>query len=242
MATVEETAETGGSLPTASLSVWSNLLSIGGLLMVAGTLGYSVVEMRSDEQQIASLEQQLATGAVPVEPEAAVPVEPAAEPVPTPTVTETVTNTVIQPDEDRIRQLEEKIDELTGDLGAANMKLDSARQVLASRDATVRQQETRIGQLGDELDKAKMQLDGARKLVATRDRTVSQLESRIGDINTALDRANQQLERMKRDAALQQDKLNQCTAQLRNSQSQVEELKRSCSANSNGSARTTVVR
>lgn len=148
---VEELPEVPASLLSP---LWGTLLSVGGLVLVVGSLTYSVIQMSAYETEIDSLRAQLGQAPEVVEPiETPVPiasVEPTAEPSETPSappsppptvyVTETVAAAPAptrapprQPvpgaaNPDRTRQLQAQVSSLQAQLRQSQADLAAARR------------------------------------------------------------------------------------------------------------------
>lgn len=164
--------EEAPEVPASLLSpLWGTLLSLGGLVLVVGSLGYAVVQMSAYESEIAGLKSRLSE--TPEAPEAAVIPEttptptdtPSAQPTALPTVyvTETVAATPAptrapprQPpagaaDVDRTRQLQAQVTSLQRELDATRAERDRLR-----RDAAASQQcQSRLGEAQQALERAR---------------------------------------------------------------------------------------
>ena len=133
MATIPIDAASGApSEPVVISTLWSTLLSVGGLLFVVGSLGFATVQMRIYEERIAELEGVLvAADVIPAE----VPVEAApVEPVVAPTPAEASDDGPTAPDpriaDPRIAELEARLVQLGEELGIARDNLAGAEETI----------------------------------------------------------------------------------------------------------------
>jgi hypothetical protein len=148
-------------IPANVLSpAWGALLSLGGLVLVLGSLGYAVVQMSTYETEIASLRSQLSA-----QPDAdAAVAEPSPEPIaapsetpsapPTVVVTETVAATP-EPratpravpgsaDIDRTPQLQAQVISLQSQLQRTQAELDAAKRESAANADAAKQCNSRL--------------------------------------------------------------------------------------------------
>ena len=128
MATIPIDAASGApSEPVVISTLWSTLLSVGGLLFVVGSLGFATVQMRIYEERIAELEGVLvAADVIPAEvPVEAAPVEPVVGPTPAEASDDGPTAADL-----RIAELETRLVQLGEELGIARDNLAGAEETI----------------------------------------------------------------------------------------------------------------
>jgi hypothetical protein len=148
--------EAAPEIPANVLSpAWGVLLSLGGLVLVSGSIGYAVVQMSAYETEIASLRSELSASPealiAEASPEPAAPSETPSAP-PTVVVTETVAATPMptpravptSANTDRTRQLQAQVVSLQSQLQRAQAELDTAKRESAANADAAKQCNSRL--------------------------------------------------------------------------------------------------
>ena len=128
MATVLVGSDGGGetALPAPVSGVLGTILSLGGLLLVTGTIGLSVVQLRIYEDRIAYLERTLAGTDVATSMttvDVSSPDEASVEERPSATSS-------AQPADDRVPEFEAQVAQLGDELNGARAELTDARKTI----------------------------------------------------------------------------------------------------------------
>src|SRR6478672_3368030 len=145
-------------------AIWATLLNISGLLLIGGSLTYSVVMLRDYEQRIGMLEGQLAT--TPKAPETA---RPPLQPAPPSDTAES---------HQQIKQLEDDLARTQSDLANANQRADEQAKTLQAQLDQARSASDNTSQkAGDQVRTLQGQLDEARTGIQTLQARVGQAEA-----------------------------------------------------------------